>query len=132
MKMNLSRTTIRHAGALVAAVMAMIYFLIGAGVLEIAARNEAPDFLFVFGALAGGAFLLGALLLMRFDRRWLWMLGDAFQVFVYWGYFSVAPDRTPAFEVWGITLRIVQVPLLIALLYLAVRPSEQRPAEVRR
>ena len=48
------------------------------------------------------------------------------------GYIAVAPDRTPAFEPWGITLRIVQVPLLIALLYLAVRPSEQRPEEIRR
>ena len=130
--MMLSRTTIRHAGAVVAAVMAVIYFLIGAGVLQVVNPNEDPGFLFVFGAMAGGAFLLGALLLMRFDRRWLWMLGAAFQVFVYWGYFAVAPDRTPAFEPWGITLRVVQVPLLIALLYLAVRPSEQRTAEIRR
>jgi hypothetical protein len=130
--MKLSRTTIRHAGAVVAAVMAVIYFLIGAGVLQVVTPNEDTGFLFVFGVLAGGAFLLGALLLMRFDRRWLWMLGAAFQVFVYWGYFSVAPDRTPAFEAWGITLRIVQVPLLIALLYLAVRPPEQRAAEIRR
>jgi len=130
--MKPNRTTIRHAGAVVAAVMAVIYFLIGAGVLRVVAPNDDPGYMFVFGALAAGAFLLGALLLMRFDRRWLWMLGAAFQVFVYWGYFSVAPDRTPAFEPWGITLRIVQVPLLIALLYLAVRPSEQRTAEIRR
>ena len=130
--MKLSRATIRHAGAVVASVMAAIYFLIGAGVLQVVTPNEDPGFLFVFGASAGGAFLLGALLLMRFDRRWLWMLGAAFQVFVYWGYFAVAPDRTPAFEPWGIALRIVQVPLLIALLYLAVRPFEQRPAEIRR
>ena len=130
--MNLRRTTIRHAAAMVAAVMASIYFLIGAGVLQVVTPNEDPEFLLVFGASAGGAFLLGALLLLRSDRRWLWMLGAAFQVFVYWGYIAVAPDRTPAFEPWGITLRIVQVPLLIALLYLAVRPSEQRPAEVRR
>lgn len=130
--MNLSRTTIRHVGAAVAALMAAIYFLIGAGVLQVVTPNDDPGFLFVFGASAGGAFLLGALLLMRFDRRWLWMLGAAFQVFVFWGYFSVAPDRTPAFEPWGITLRIVQVPLLIALLYLAVRPPEQRAAEIRR
>lgn len=130
--MNLSRTTIRHAGAAVAALMAAIYFLIGAGVLQVVTPNDDPGFLFVFGASAGGAFLLGALLLMRFDHRWLWILGAALQVFVFWGYFTVASDRTPAFEPWGITLRIVQVPLLIALLYLAIRPSEQRAAEMRR
>ena len=130
--MNLSRTTIRHAGAVVAAVMALIYFLIGGGVLQVVTPAEDPGFMFVFGALAGGAFMFGALLLMRFDRRWLWMLGAAFQVFVYWGYFSVAPDRTPSFEPWGIALRIVQVPLLMALLDLAVRQPEQRTAEIRR
>lgn len=130
--MNLSRTTIRHVGAAVAALMATIYFLIGAGVLQVVTPNDDPGFLLVFGASAGGAFLLGALLLVRFDRRWLWVLGAAFQAFVFWGCFTVAPDRTPAFEPWGITLRIVQVPLLIALLYLAIRPSEQRAAEIRR
>lgn len=130
--MNLSRTTIRHAGAAMAALMAAIYFLIGAGVLQVVTPNDDPGFLFAFGASAGGAFLLGALLLVRFDRRWLWALGAIFQVFVFWGYFTVAPDRTPAFEPWGITLRIVQVPLLIALLYLAIRPAEQRAAEMRR
>lgn len=130
--MNLSRATIRQAGAMLAAVMAAIYFLIGAGVLQVVTPNEDRGFLFVFGAGAGGAFLLGALLLLRFDRRWLWMLGAAFQVFVFWGYLSVAADRTPAFEPWGITLRIFQVPLLIALLYLALRPTEHRAAEIHR
>ena len=129
--MHLNRATVRHAAALVAGAMAVIYFLIGAGVLQVVTPNEDPGFLLVFGASAGSAFLVGALLLMRFDRRWLWMLGAALQVFVFWGYFSVAPDRTPAFEPWGITLRIVQVPLLIALLYLAVRPAQQRASEVR-
>jgi hypothetical protein len=130
--MNLSRTTIREIAAVSAAIMAAIYFLIGAGVLHVVTENEDRGFLLVFGASAGAAFLLGAFLLLRFDRRWLWMLGVAFQVFVYAGYLAASAERVPAFEPWGITLRIVQVPLLIALLYLAVRPPEQRAAEVRR
>jgi hypothetical protein len=45
---------------------------------------------------------------------------------VVWGYFAVAPSRTPAFEVWGITLRIIQVPLFAALVLLALRTPEPR------
>jgi hypothetical protein len=130
--MHLNRAMVRHAGAATAAIMAVIYFLIGAGVVQVVTPNEDPGFLLVFGASAGGAFLLGALLLMRFDRRWLWIVGAAFQVFVFAGYVAAAADRTPAFEPWGIALRIVQVPLLIALLYLAAAPSGQRAVEVRR
>jgi hypothetical protein len=42
-------------------------------------------------------------------------------VFVYWAYVDVSRTRTPPFETWGITLRFVQLPLLVALGYLAVR-----------
>ena len=84
-------------------------------------------FLIVFGVLAGGAFLLGAILLVRFDRRWLWVVGVIFQVFVYWAYFDVAKTRTPPFELWGITLRIIQLPLLAALIHLAVRGPQRTP-----
>lgn len=123
----MNRQTIRYVAAGLSAVIAGIYFLIGIGVLVVvdpgAAAPDAPPML-VFGASAGGAFLLGAVLLAELDRRWLWILGAILQVLVAWGYFTVAADRTPAFEAWGITLRIIQVPLLAALVYLAVRPAE--------
>jgi hypothetical protein len=53
----------------------------------------------------------------------------AFQVFVYWAYFNVSKQRTPPFEVWGITLRIIQLPLLGALVYLAARVPQRVPAQ---
>jgi hypothetical protein len=71
--------------------------------------------------MAGGAFLLGAILLVTIDRRWVWIAGLLFQVFVYWAYVDVSKTRTPPFETWGITLRIIQLPLLVALGYLAIR-----------
>lgn len=129
--MHLNRRTIRSFAAAVSASMAAIYFLIGAGVLQVVTADAAGDMsLLFFGLSAGSMFLLGAILLIAIDRRILWILGTAFQILVIWGYFAVAPDRTPAFETWGILLRTVQLPLLAALLYLAIqRPQDGRHAE---
>jgi hypothetical protein len=122
--MHVTRRRVRYAGAALAGTMALIYAGIGLGVLDVGASDADREFLWVFGALAGSAFLLGAFLLLRFDRRWLWILGLGFQLFVFWAYIDVAKTRTPPFESWGILLRVIQVPLLAALAYLAVRPPE--------
>jgi deazaflavin-dependent oxidoreductase (nitroreductase family) len=115
------RRLARYIGAAVAATMAAIYFGIGAGVLDVGGTSADRQFIWVFGALAGAAFLLGAVLLVLFDRRWLWIVGFAFQLFVYWAYVDVSKTRTPPYEMWGITLRIIQVPLVIGLADLAWR-----------
>lgn len=125
--MRISRRTIRYGAAAVAAIMAAIYFLIGLGVLNVGGTDSDRAFLWVFGALAGGAFLLGAFLLVGVDRRWVWVAGLVFQVFVYWAYLDVSKTRTPPFETWGIALRIIQLPLLVALGYLAFRGSRLAP-----
>ena len=125
--MAMSRRTIRYGAAAVAAIMAAVYVLIGLGVLNVGGSVSDRAFLWVFGALAGGAFLLGALLLVAVDRRWVWVAGLIFQVFVYWAYVDVSKSRTPPFETWGITLRIIQLPLLVALGYLAIRGSRLAP-----
>ncbi len=125
--MGMSRQTIRYGAAAVAAIMAAIYFLIGLGVLDVGGTDSDRAFLWVFGALAGGAFLLGAALLLAVDRRWVWVAGLIFQVFVYWAYVDVSKTRTPPYETWGITLRVIQLPLLVALGYLAVRGSRLAP-----
>jgi hypothetical protein len=101
--------------------MSLMYFSIGINVLTVVTPVVGDSSMLTFGASAGAAFLLGALLLVAFDRRVLWILGAILQVLVAWGYFAVAPSRTPSFEAWGIALRVIQVPLFAALLYLAVR-----------
>lgn len=120
--MQIHRRTVRYVAATVSAAMAFIYFLIGLGVADVGGGAGDRTFMLVFGGAARGAFLLGAVLLALFDRRWMWIAGAIFQVFVYWAYFDVSRTRDPAFEAWGITLRIIQVPLLLALTYLALRP----------
>jgi hypothetical protein len=88
--------------------------------------------LIVFGVLAGGAFLLGAVLLMRFDRRVLWMVGAAFQAFAIAAYFNVAPQRVPPYEVWGLSLKVAQAVLLVALLFLGIARTTSPAAPERR
>jgi presenilin-like A22 family membrane protease len=139
--MHLDRRTIRYAAAGLSAVMAAIYFLIGVGVLHVVETHPGEPSLLYFGLPAGSAFLLGSLLLVLFDRRELWILGAVLQVLVVLGYFAVAASRTPAYEMWGMTLRLIQIPLFVALVYLVVRAPEQagrarrtaatRPTKVR-
>lgn len=123
----MSRRGIRLVGAAAATVMAGIYYLIGLGVLQVVdpgtTTGEAPDML-VFGAGAGTLFLVGAILLATMDRRLLWVVGAVLQVFVATMYVVVSQQRAPAFELWGITLRVLQVPLFAALVYLALRSPE--------
>ncbi len=127
------RTQVRWAAAILALANAVVYALIGAGVLSVV--NGAPGLrpgLIVFGVLAGGAFLLGAVLLMRFDRRVLWMVGAAFQAFAIAAYFNVAPQRVPPYEVWGLSLKVAQAVLLVALLFLGITRTTSPAAPERR
>ena len=119
--MDLDRRLVRYVGAAAAALMAVIYYLIAAGVLVVVTPTTQNDDMLVFGLMAGTAFLTGAALLVLFDVRILWIVGLLFQVFVVVTYVTVAPQRVPEYEPWGITLRLLQIPLMAALAYLAVR-----------
>ena len=116
------RMQVRRGAALAAGAMAAIYYLIGLGVLHIggSSSGEMVD-LGVFGGGAGTAFLALALLFAFTDRRWLWVLALIFQLWVYVIYVAVSGTREPPFELWGITLRVLQVPVILALIYLSFR-----------
>lgn len=128
--MDAHRLMIRYLAAGLAATMSAIYYLIGFGVLDVGGSAQDKQFLIVFGVLAGSAFLLGAILLVALDRRWVWVVGAMFQVFVIWAYIDVSSDRTPPFETWGVTLRVIQIPLLVLLAYLAIRPPRHEVSAV--
>jgi peptidoglycan/LPS O-acetylase OafA/YrhL len=130
--MHLARQRVRYVGVLAASAMCVIYFLIGLGILDIGGSKsgETVD-LRLFGFSAGSAFLILALLLASTDRRWLWIGAAVFQVWVYLIYFATSGGREPPFEIWGITLRVVQLPLLAALVYLSWKAPEPRPRPPR-
>ena len=125
---EVSRRTIRYLAAMASAATAALYFGIGAGVLTVVEASPDGPNLFEFGVAAGGAFVVGAVLLLAFDRRLLWVLGAALQVAVILMYVVVASQRTPPFEAWGLLIKLLQVVVLIALAYLVVRPRRVQPA----
>jgi hypothetical protein len=111
--------------------MAVIYLLIGLGILDIGASTsgEAVD-LALFGFSAAIAYAVLALLLTFTDRRWLWILAALVMLWVYVIYVSTSGVREPSFEVWGIALRIIQVPLLASLVYLSWNSPRSAAGEV--
>ncbi|GEM_PF-3348804 len=121
------RRTVRYLAAALAVLTSLIYFLIGFQVLAVL---EDPTDQTVFGLISGTAFMVGALVILFFDNRLLMGLGALAQAIIIFTYFNLAPEREPNFEMWGITIRVIQVLLLGALGYLAIRPRiEASPAE---
>jgi hypothetical protein len=116
------RRRVRYFAAAMAACASLIYLLIG---LRVVTVIQNPEEQVGFGFAAGAGFAIGALLILSVDQRSLWVAGSVLQALIIFMYFTLAAERIPEFEVWGIVLRIVQVPLLVALAYLAISPHEQ-------
>lgn len=130
--MHFTRVDIRHIGAAAALLMAGIYYLIGIGVLNIGGTaNGGGVDLFQFGFGAGTAFLAIGVLLAVTDKRWMWAVALVFQFMVFAMYIGVSGSRAPAFEVWGVTLRVIQIVLIACLTYLTFTASAHRSVEVR-
>lgn len=115
---------------MLAGLTALLYVLIATSavsVIDAGAVADARHDQMAFATPAAIAYALGALLLLipRLDRRLLWVLGALLQVGVIAMYFSVAPDREPSFEPWGIAIRVVQMLLLVALVVLASDEPER-------
>ena len=117
------RQRVRYFAAALAAVASLIYLLIG---LRVVSVIQNPDEQVGFGFAAGAGFAVGALLILSVDQRSLWVAGTVLQGLIIFMYFTLAVERIPEFEVWGILLRVVQVPLMVTLAYLAIGPRSRR------
>ncbi|MGH8871211.1 MAG: hypothetical protein ACRDWS_04475 [Acidimicrobiia bacterium] len=123
------RRAVRYFAATMAALTSLMYFLIGLGTLTVL---ENPAEQTSFGLTAGAAFLVATLMISFFDRRALMGLGALAQALIIFAYFGFAAEREPSFETWGILIRLLQILLLGALTYLAIRPQEPtRPGQQR-
>ena len=114
---------VRYAAAVTSALVTILYLLTGLGTVAVTADQPAgvvPPLL-----IAAALFAVLTVVLLRASKRWTWLAGAALQVFVVVMYVVIAADRTPAFEAWGITVKVLQVGLLGAFAWLALqRPSE--------
>jgi hypothetical protein len=111
--------TLRLAATGVAAAIAALYALIGFSILTVVdgQDGEVVPPLVVSAAL----FAVLATLLARSAPRLLLVAGIVLQLLVLVGYVAIAPERTPAFEVWGLTQKVLQVGLLTLLVTLVAR-----------
>lgn len=111
------RRSVRYFAAAMAAIASVIYLLIG---LRVVTVLDKPEDQVGFGLAAGIAFAIGALMILVVDNRGLWAAGAIAQALIIFMYFSLAAERTPQFEAWGIFIRVAQFLLLGALGYLAI------------
>ncbi len=119
-----STATLQHAAAGIATLIAVLYGLIWAGVLPVVTEAE-PGELGILG-FAGVVFLVLAALLWRLKSRVLWVGTAVVQVPMIWMYVVIGAEREPAFEIWGISIRVAQVALIGVLIALVVRATNQR------
>jgi hypothetical protein len=110
--------TLGRAAAGLALLVALAYLLIFVGVLSV---GEATDGELGILGFAAGVFAVIAGLLWRVGSRVLWATVAVLQVLVIAAYVAISSDREPPFEVWGVSIRIVQVALLATLVVLLLR-----------
>jgi hypothetical protein len=119
---------LRYLAAVLAALTAGLYAVIATGVVTVleGPADQVAATQTSFGVPAAIAYALGVFLLLRYDRWIVWVLGALLQMLVVAAYFNVAGERVPAFEMWGITIRVLQIALLAVLVALAIRASTRR------
>lgn len=107
---------IRYLAAMIAGAAAAVYVLIAANVITVTEgqAEEAP----VPPIVAALLLVAVAVLLVRTDRRGVLIGSLAVQVFLIAFYFLVATERVPAFEAWGIGLKVAQGAVLALLAWL--------------
>src|SRR5690348_14762175 len=115
-------TVARYIAVGAALAAAVLYVLIGFQVVAIgrSAQGGTPDLL-GFGLAAGGFFAALAFLLALARGRLVWIPVAAADLVIVIAYFAMANLRDPQFEVWGLTVKAVQLVMFGALAYLAYR-----------
>jgi hypothetical protein len=118
-----TRRHLRAIAAAASAAMALLYAAIALHLVTVVdgPAAEVASIQLGFATPAAAMFALGAFLLLHYDDRRLWAVGLVLQVLVFAVYLAVAPDRQPAFELWGVALRVLQVGLAVPLALLTFR-----------
>lgn len=109
---------LHRVAALLAAVNAVLYGLIASGVLFVGRAEQGE--LGILGA-GGVVYLVLAGVLWFVPRPVVWVGATVIQVMAIAMYLAIAPERDPSFELWGISLRVLQVAMIAVLVTLLVR-----------
>lgn len=109
---------LHRVAALLAAANAVLYGLIASGVLSVGRAEQGE--LGILGA-GGVVYLVLAGVLWLLPRPVVWAGATVMQLMVIAMYLAIAPERDPSFELWGISLRVLQVAMIVVLVMLLVR-----------
>jgi len=120
------RPMLQRVATGIAGGIALLYALLYAGVLEI--PGASAEELGTLGVAAVVFAVLAALLWWRRSRL-LWAGTVAIQVVMGWMYLAIASERDPSFEVWGISIRVLSLGLVVALVALLVTDRRPRGAD---
>ena len=115
----------QHIAASLSGTIAALYGLLFAGVLPL--ERATTGELGILG-VAGAVHAVIAGLLWWRSSRLLWAAAATLQVLLGGMYLAIAPDRDPAFEIWGVTIRVVSLVLLVALIRLLLSDRRERTA----
>ncbi len=119
------RPRIQQVAAGLAGTIAVLYGLLFAGVLPLEGATAGE--LGILGVAAAVHALIAGLLWWRRSRV-LWAAAAVLQVVLGWMYIAIAAERDPAFEIWGVTIRVVSVVLLVVLIRLLLTERRERRA----
>lgn len=111
----------RRLAAAAAAATAVLYALIGVGVLVVTNEGPSTD-LQVFGLTAAAAFVAVAVVVKRARRRLVLAIVGALVVPVLIMYAVMAEVREPHVELWGLLIVALQLVLVGALVVAVVVP----------
>jgi hypothetical protein len=120
--LSVTARSVRFVGVAAALASAVIYFLIGIGVAYVGEPTaEGPNDLLGFGLVVGTTFVAVAVLLALVRRRWVLAVLAVLDAAVILGYFAIAGARVPSFEAWGLSVKVLQLVLLVCLGFLLMR-----------
>jgi hypothetical protein len=103
---------------LLALVAAVFYFLMGAKIITVPTLETGSDFSGIT-FIAGGGYVLGALLLVLVRRRWMWGIGLVINALVILMFFSMYNQKPEImFSLPGLGTKICQILLEIGIIYL--------------
>lgn len=125
----------RRVAAGAAAGAAVLYVLIGFGVLFIGESTTGATDLLGFGLTLGGLYAIAALLVLEIRNRWFLAALVLLNLATLIGYVALAGVRVPPFELWGLAIKVLQVVMLVAVARLLfLHPEEPHldhpPADV--
>lgn len=119
---GVSARAMRRLGVAAATVAALLYLMIGIGVLSVGESTTGEDAgLLGFGLVMAASFLGVAGLLLFVRQRAVLLAVAALQVIVLVGYVALSDMRDPPFDPWGVLIKVAQLVVLGVVAWLIVR-----------